>query len=61
MSADSRERNRGMSEPYANQALVIVNAGNATAKEVKAFAEDAAKIVKEKTDIDIEPEVQYVG
>jgi UDP-N-acetylmuramate dehydrogenase len=46
---------------YKNQALVIVNGGDATAKAIKNFADEITLTVKEKTDIDIEPEVQYVG
>ncbi|MEI6058088.1 MAG: FAD-binding protein, partial [bacterium] len=45
---------------YKNQALVLINNGNATAQEVKAFAEEIAATVKEKTGIVIEPEVQYI-
>jgi UDP-N-acetylmuramate dehydrogenase len=52
---------------YGNQALVIVNHfsnpdhAGATAEEIKKLAVEMAATVKEKTDIDIEPEVQYVG
>ncbi len=46
---------------YRNQALVLVNNGNATAREVKEFAQNITEIVKEKTGIEIETEVQYVG
>lgn len=46
---------------YKNQALVIVNNGNATAEEVKVFAETIVSMVKEKTGIDIEREVEYAG
>ncbi len=45
---------------YKNQALVLVNNGNATAKEVKEFAHEIEKIVFEKTKIQIEPEVLYI-
>jgi len=53
---------------YKNQALVIVNhflqtdsvISGATASEIKAFADTIIAMVKEKTSIDIEPEVQYV-
>ncbi len=45
---------------YKNQALVIVNNGNATAKQVKDFANEIIKSVKDKTDIDIETEVEWV-
>ena len=33
----------------------------ATAKEVKGFADEIIVLVKDKTGIDIEPEVQYIG
>lgn len=47
---------------YQNQALVIINVNNsATADEIKKFAAEITAMVKEKTSIDIEPEVQYVG
>lgn len=46
---------------YKNQALVIVNNGNASAKQVMDFAGEIIKIVKEKTGIDIESEVEWVG
>ncbi len=46
---------------YKNQALVIVNNGKATAKEIKDFANEISQTVKEKTGIQIEPEVQYIG
>jgi UDP-N-acetylmuramate dehydrogenase len=45
---------------YRNQALVLVNNGNATSKEVKAFAHEIEKAVKEKTGIEIEPEVLFI-
>jgi UDP-N-acetylmuramate dehydrogenase len=45
---------------YQNQALVIVNNGGATAADIKTFANEITATVKEKTGIDIEPEVQYV-
>lgn len=46
---------------YKNQALVIVNEGNATSEEIKSFAREIGNKVKEKTGLDIEPEVRYVG
>jgi UDP-N-acetylmuramate dehydrogenase len=50
---------------YQNQALVIVNdymkIPGATAASVVAFAQEIVDIVKTKTGIDIEPEVQYIG
>ena len=51
---------KGYVGTYKNQALVIVNNGAATATNIKQFADEITSIVKEKTDIDIEPEVQYV-
>lgn len=45
---------------YKNQALVIVNYGGATAKEVDEFANEVARRVKEKTGLDIEREVESV-
>ncbi len=45
---------------YKNQALVLVNNGDATAKEILDFAEEIKKSVKEKSGIDIEEEVQRV-
>lgn len=46
---------------YKNQALVLVNNGNATAEEVKQFAGEIISIVKEKTGIVVDPEVEYIG
>ncbi len=46
---------------YRNQALVIVNNGRATAEDVRAFANEIKKVVVEKTGIQIEEEVQYIG
>lgn len=45
---------------YRNQALVIVNNRNATAAEIISFADEIKKIVKEKTGIEIEEEVQMI-
>lgn len=45
---------------YQNQALVIVNYGGATFKEIDDFAREIAGIVKEKTGLDIEREVETV-
>jgi UDP-N-acetylmuramate dehydrogenase len=45
---------------YKNQALVIVNHGGATTKEVIAFAESLRNQVKEKTGIVLEFEVQII-
>ena len=46
---------------YKNQPLVMVNYGGATSEEIKLFAEKIATIVKEKTGLVIEREVEYVG
>ncbi len=46
---------------YENQALVIVNRGGATSRDIKNFAETIALIVKEKTKIILEPEVEWVS
>lgn len=46
---------------YRNQALVLVNNGHATADEVKDFTQNITEIVRQKTGLSIEPEVQYVG
>ena len=44
-------------ELFQNQPLVLVNTGSATAKEISNFSKEIKKVVKEKTDIDIEEEV----
>lgn len=51
---------RGAIGVYQNQALVIVNNGGGTTAGVKSLAAEMIATVKEKTGIDIEPEVQYV-
>ena len=50
-----REGNVGL---YEKQPLILVNYDNATEKEVSAFAEKIKNIVKEKTGIEIEAEVE---
>lgn len=45
---------------YKNQALVLVNYGNATAEEITNLAQEMVDAVYEKTGIEIFPEVQYV-
>ncbi len=42
---------------FKNQALVLVNHGNATGKDILDFSTDVQLSVKEKFDIDLEPEV----
>jgi UDP-N-acetylmuramate dehydrogenase len=46
---------------YQNQALVLVNYGNATGEDVLVFAQKIQKEIFEKTGITIEPEVQTLG
>lgn len=46
---------------YENQALVLVNYGNATGEEVFDFAQKIQSEVKAKTGIDLEMEVQTLG
>jgi UDP-N-acetylmuramate dehydrogenase len=58
---DYKGISKGNVGTYKNQALVLVNNGNATAEEIKTFAQELIDVVKEKTGIDVEPEVQYVG
>lgn len=51
---------RGNVGTYEKQALVIVNHGNATAKEVDAFAKEVAQKVYDATNIHIEREVRSI-
>ncbi len=46
---------------FEHQALVIVAEGHASASDVIAFAKTIMNTVKEKTDIELEPEVRFVG
>lgn len=46
---------------YQNQALVLVNYGNATGEEVLSFAKKIQEEVKIKSGIDLEIEVQTLG
>jgi UDP-N-acetylmuramate dehydrogenase len=46
---------------FENQALVLVNYGDATAQEIISLAQKMVDTVYEKTGIEIEPEVEYVG
>lgn len=45
---------------YKNQALVLVNYGNATADEITELAQEMVDSVYDKTGIEIYPEVEYV-
>ena len=46
---------------YKNQSLVLVNHGDASAMEIRKFAEKIKKDVFEKTKIKIEYEVSFLG
>lgn len=46
---------------YQNQALVLINYKNGTADQIKDLSKEMADCVKEKTEIDIQPEVEFVG
>jgi UDP-N-acetylmuramate dehydrogenase len=46
---------------YKNQALVLVNFGSATFKDVSALAQKMIDAVKEKTKIILEREVEYIS
>lgn len=52
---------RGAVGTHEKQPLAIVNYGGATAREIKAFADELARAVKEKTKIMPEYEVSFVG
>jgi UDP-N-acetylmuramate dehydrogenase len=52
-----REGNVGL---YHKQPLILVNLGSATAVEIKKFSEKIKNIVKEKTNIKIEEEVENI-
>ncbi len=45
---------------YQNQALVLVNFGNASAQDILSLAEKMIACVKEKTGIELEKEVQII-
>ncbi len=46
---------------WEHQALVLVNFGNASAREVSELAKKMIDAVKEKTGIDVRPEVEFVS
>lgn len=52
---------RGTVGTYETQPLVIINRGNATARDVLTFSQEIISAVKEKTGIMLEPEVEYVS
>jgi UDP-N-acetylmuramate dehydrogenase len=45
---------------FQNQPLVLVNRSRASSEQIILFAKDISFLVKEKTGIEIEPEVQFV-
>lgn len=45
---------------YKNQALVLINHGNATALEVRAFAQNVIDVVWNKTGIEVSLEAEYI-
>lgn len=45
---------------HEKQALILVNYGSATAKEILSFAEEIKKDIKQKTNVDIEEEVVII-
>ncbi|MEK7607417.1 MAG: UDP-N-acetylmuramate dehydrogenase [Patescibacteria group bacterium] len=52
---------KGPTGLWKNQPLVVIAEKGAFSSDIKSFAIKVANIVKEKTDIDIEKEVQYIG
>ncbi len=55
-----RDVKKGNVGTYKNQALVIINEGNAKSDEIIDFANEIKRIVKDKVNIDIEMEVEYI-
>ena len=45
---------------HGRQALVLVNLGNATAKEILLLAEEIERRIKEKLGLEIEREVEII-
>lgn len=58
--AGYRGKRRGDVESYSEQALVIVNHGNAAGSTIKEFAEEIAVEVKNKFGIELKPEVNII-
>jgi len=57
---DMKGWKRGNFETFTKHALVFVHSGNGTTKELKEFASMVSQCVKEKTNIEIQPEVTYL-
>ncbi len=56
-----RGARRGDAGVYERQALVIVNYGTATAREIVLLAEDMKRSIKEKIGVELEEEVVIMG
>lgn len=54
-------KNHGQVGVYEKQALVLTNLGNATGHEIALVAESIRAAVRERFDIELVPEVKYVG
>lgn len=52
---------RGSVGTFETQPLVIINRGDATAKDVATFSDEIISAVKEKTNIILEPEVEFIS
>ncbi|MGB2580300.1 MAG: UDP-N-acetylmuramate dehydrogenase [Minisyncoccia bacterium] len=52
---------RGDAGVHEKQALILVNYGSATAKEILSLAEEIKKDIKQKTNVDIEEEVVIIA
>lgn len=46
---------------YQHQALVMVNHGGATGREVLAFSEEVQSVIKQQFDVELEREVRLIG
>ncbi|OGG48316.1 UDP-N-acetylenolpyruvoylglucosamine reductase [Candidatus Kaiserbacteria bacterium RIFCSPHIGHO2_01_FULL_51_33] len=52
---------RGRVGVFEKQSLVLVNYGGSTAQEMREFAENIIRDVREKTGIEIVPEIVFIG
>lgn len=46
---------------HTQQALVLINKGNATGKDVAELAKTVRQRVREKFGVEIQPEVRFIG